>query len=79
MGEPFPGSQYLLAWADVLRELKTISPTGKKATMNIRLDAQGQRIWSGEQVEIGHNYQSVTRKEFNLERGSPLNYKVPKE
>ena len=77
-GEPFPGSQYLLAWADVLRELKTISSTGKKATMNIRLDAQGNRIWSGEQVEIGHNYQSVTRKEFNLERGSVLNYKAPK-
>jgi len=75
--EPFPGSQYLLAWADELCELKTISPTGKKATMNIRLDAEGNRIWSGAQVEIGHNYQSVTRLEFNLERGAAVQYQIP--
>ena len=75
--EPFPGSQYLLAWADELSELKTISPSGKKATMNIRLDQEGNRIWSGEQVEIGHNYQSVTRLEFNLERGAHIQYQIP--
>lgn len=77
--EPFPGSQYLLAWADELSELKTISSTGKKATMNIRLDQHGGRIWSGEQVEIGHNYQSVTRREFNLERGAHVRYQIPVE
>ena len=76
-GEPFPGAKYLLAWGDVLTELKTIAPSGKKATMNIRLDAEGNRIWSGAQVEIGHNYQSVTRKDFNLERGSSIGYTVP--
>jgi len=32
-GELFEGSQYLLAWADELKELKTICHTGKKATM----------------------------------------------
>ena len=78
-GEPFPGSQYLLAWADELSELKTISPSGKKATMNIRIDQDGNRIWSGEQVEIGHNYTSVTRLEFNLEKGSPIEYQIPKK
>ena len=36
-GEPFEGSNYLLAWADNLAEIKTIS-SGKKATMNARLD-----------------------------------------
>ena len=77
--EPFPGSQYLLAWADELAELKTISSTGKKATMNIRLDQNGERIWSGEQVEIGHNYQSVTRREFNLERGAQVQYQIPED
>lgn len=77
--EPFPGSQYLLAWADELSEIKTISPSGKKATMNIRLDAEGNRIWSGEQVEIGHNYQSVTRLEFNLERGAAVQYSIPQD
>ena len=74
--EPFPGSQYLLAWADELSEIKTISPSGKKATMNIRLNLEGERIWSGEQVEIGHNYQSVTRLEFNLERGAAVQYSI---
>ena len=29
-GEPFEGSKYLLAWADVLGEIKTICYTGKR-------------------------------------------------
>jgi len=37
-GEPFEGSQYLLAWADELIEIKTICHCGKKATMNMRVD-----------------------------------------
>ncbi|HWS77907.1 MAG TPA: thymidine kinase, partial [Thermomonas sp.] len=32
-GELFEGSQYLLAWADELQEIKTICHSGKKATM----------------------------------------------
>ena len=32
-GELFPGSASLLAWADILSELKTICCCGKKATM----------------------------------------------
>lgn len=36
LGEPFPGSQYLLAWAEELMEIKTICHCGSKATMNIR-------------------------------------------
>ena len=34
LGEVFPGSKYLLGWADVLGEIKTICRSGKKATMN---------------------------------------------
>lgn len=71
-GEPFPGSKYLLAWADELTEIKTICYTGKKATMNARIDAQGNRVWEGEQVEIGTNYVSLSRKEFQLDRVSPV-------
>ncbi len=71
-GEPFPGSKYLLAWADELIEIKTICHTGKKATMNARIDAQGNRVWKGEQIEIGTNYVSLSRKEFQLERVSPV-------
>ncbi len=65
-GEPFVGSQYLLIWADNLIEIKTICHCGKKAIMNIRLDAEGQVVKSGRQVYIGGNesYSSVCRKHF---------------
>ncbi|MDE2430697.1 MAG: thymidine kinase [Burkholderiales bacterium] len=54
-GEPFPGSAYLLTLADDIEELKNICACGKKATMNIRVDEQGQRIKEGEQIAIGGN------------------------
>lgn len=76
-GEPFEGSRYLLAWADTLTEIKTICRSGRKAIMNARLDAQGERVWDGSQVEIGHNYISVSRKEFNLLRASEIDYTPP--
>jgi thymidine kinase len=62
-GELFEGSQYLLAWADELQEIKTICHSGKKATMNVRIDAQGRALQDGPQVEIGGNerYVSVSR------------------
>ncbi|MEM1413234.1 MAG: thymidine kinase [Pseudomonadota bacterium] len=65
-GELFPGSQYLLAWADELEELKTICHTGRKATMVVRVDEHGYALREGSQVEIGGNdrYVSVSRKEF---------------
>ena len=65
-GELFEGSQYLLAWADNLVEIKTICHTGRKATMVVRVDAQGRAITDGPQVEIGGNdrYVSVSRGEF---------------
>ncbi|WP_101926240.1 MULTISPECIES: thymidine kinase [Luteimonas] len=65
-GELFEGSQYLLAWADELTESKTICHTGKKATMTVRVDAQGDAVQDGPQVEIGGNerYVSVSRAEF---------------
>lgn len=52
-GDPFPGSVMLLALADSLEETKTICHCGRKATMNIRLDADGVRVTEGEQVVIG--------------------------
>lgn len=65
-GEPFEGSQYLLALADQLIELKTICHCGKKATMNLRIDKQGNPITTGKQVDIGGNdkYLAVCRKHF---------------
>lgn len=52
LGKAFEGSATLLAVADDLEELKTICGCGKKATFNIRVDAQGNRILHGEQVAI---------------------------
>ena len=75
--EPFEGSQYLLAWADIISEIKTICHSGRKAIMNARLDANGKRVWDGSQVEIGHNYVSVSRREFNLLRASGIDYAPP--
>ncbi|MBJ7554237.1 thymidine kinase [Marinomonas spartinae] len=65
-GELFEGSQALLAWSDKLIELKTVCHCGSKATMVIRLDAQGIPVKEGAQVEIGGNdrYLSVCRKHF---------------
>ncbi|MEZ4287616.1 MAG: thymidine kinase [Polyangiales bacterium] len=73
-GEPFEGSKYLLAWAEDLVEIKTVGPSGKKATMNARLDANGDRVWEGSQVEIGDHYVSLSRKEFDLLRSSSIEY-----
>lgn len=63
---PFPGSTYLLAIADQLIELKTICHCGKKATMNMRIDAHGKKITAGDQVAIGGNdlYVATCRQHF---------------
>jgi thymidine kinase len=65
-GELFEGSQYLLAWADTLTEIKTICHSGSKATMVVRVDEHGHAVTQGPQVEIGGNerYVSVSRAEF---------------
>src|SRR4029077_12984116 len=66
LGELSEGSQYLLAWPANLIEIKTICHTGKKATMVVRVDAEGRAVTAGPQVEIGGNerYVSVSRAEF---------------
>ena len=65
-GELFTGSQHLLAWADKLIELKTVCWCGRKATMVVRKNAEGEVVTQGEQVHIGGNdtYQSLCRKHF---------------
>lgn len=66
LGEPFEGSKYLLAWAEDINEIKTICHCGRKATMNVRIDAQGRPVKSGQQIEIGGNdrYVSVCQQHF---------------
>jgi thymidine kinase len=73
-GELFPGSQFLLAWADELVEIKTICHCGRKATMNMRMNASGQVVRDGEQVLIGGNesYVSTCRLHFWLGQAQAL-------
>lgn len=77
-GEPFEGSKYLLTWADNLVEIKTICYCGRKATMNLRVDDQGQAVTEGTQIEIGGNerYISLCRIHFNQTLANPQNHHV---
>lgn len=65
-GELFEGSAALLGLADNLIELKAICACGRKATMNLRVDATGQAVRGGAQTEIGGNerYVAVCRRHF---------------
>ena len=65
-GKLFEGSEQLLAWADNLVEIKTICHCGRKATMVLRTDSEGQVIKEGAQIRIGGNelYVSVCRRHF---------------
>ena len=71
-GNLFTGSERLLAIADNLNELKTICHCGRKATMNLRVDAGGRAVREGEQIEIGGNerYVAVCRRHFKEGRAS---------
>ena len=71
-GEPFEGSKYLLAWSDTLTEIRTICKSGKKATMSARLDQDGNRIFEGEQIDIGYHYEPMARHMFQLDKVSPI-------
>ncbi len=77
LGEPFEGSKYLLAWSDIMGEIKTICHSGKKAIMNARLDKDGNRVTEGEQISIGLNYVALSRKQFGLDKISPVGYSPP--
>ena len=65
-GALFPGSGALLGIADALIELKAICHCGRKATMNLRIDANGSAVREGAQVEVGGNdrYVALCRRHF---------------
>jgi thymidine kinase len=66
-GELFPGSARLLAIADALVEIKSVCLCGRKATMNLRVDAAGHAVADGAQTEIGGNdrYVALCRRHFS--------------
>lgn len=65
-GELFPGSATLLGIADNLIELKAVCDCGRKSTMNLRVDENGDAVIDGAQTEIGGNdrYVAMCRKHF---------------
>src|SRR5687767_15052415 len=84
-GTLFEGSGALLALADTLVELKAICECGRKATMNLRVDADGYAVRAGAQTEIGGNdrYIALCRRHFMVRlreaegRQLPLTLKAP--
>jgi thymidine kinase len=70
-GNLFPGSAALLAWADEMREVRTICHCGKKATMVVRKGHDGRALKEGEQVVIGGNetYVSLCRRHWRAAMG----------
>ncbi|MEL6111610.1 MAG: thymidine kinase [Pseudomonadota bacterium] len=65
-GRLFEGSEALFALADQLKEMKSICHCGRKATMNLRINADGSAVTHGEKIEIGGNerYIPLCRKHF---------------
>ena len=51
----FPGAMRLMELADSLTEIKTVCSCGRKATVNARIDAEGNVITQGSQVFLGGN------------------------
>lgn len=69
-GKLFSGSHALLALADELREVRTICRCGRKATMVVRLGADGKVAKQGAQVSIGKEaYVSLCRRHWEEEMG----------
>lgn len=51
----FPGSRRLFEIAESISEIKSVCKCGAKATVNARLDDEGNVLFKGEQVCIGGN------------------------
>ncbi len=74
-GKLFPASASLLALADEMREVRTICHCGKKATMVVRTDDQGNVMATGVQIVVGGNerYVSLCRRHWRKEMGENAN------
>lgn len=64
--ELFPGSMWLLAWADVIEQIKTVCWCGNGANCNTRFTEEGDVIRDGDQVVLGGNdqYIALCRKHY---------------
>ncbi len=70
-GNFFEGSQWLMAWADTIEEVKTICWCGRKAICNARLDGRGGITKTGEQVVLGAGDKYVGLCRRHWKQGDP--------
>ncbi len=72
----FPGSERIMAVADVIQEMKAVCWCGRKATCNARYNEKGI-VRDGEQVMLGANddYMALCRKHFKLGMLGPVKQK----
>ena len=70
--ELFEGSQWLLAWADTIEEVKTICWCGKIAVCNARV-VDGKVAREGEQIVLGgsESYVSLCRRHWTQGKLAP--------
>ena len=71
----FPGSKRLMELADSMTEIKTVCACGKKATVNARIDENGNIVYRGNQVMLGGNdsYVAMCHKCWKEGRKNPRN------
>lgn len=67
--ELFPGSMWLLAWADVIEEIKTVCWCGKAAKCNARFNEHGI-VREGAQVVLGGNDSYIALCRQHLKEGN---------
>lgn len=51
----FPGARRLMELADSITEIKTVCACGRKATVNARIDSEGNVVTEGSQILLGGN------------------------
>lgn len=63
----FPASKRLFEISDTIEEMKSTCDCGGKASVNARVDSEGNIVTDGEQVEVGGDdrYVAYCRKCFN--------------
>lgn len=79
LGMPFEGSIYLLTWAQEITEIKTICHCGRKATMNMRIDASRQPVTEGQQIQVGGNESYLATCLYHFKEKVPAIQKYAKE
>ena len=64
MSRLFPASKRLMEIADDIKEVKSLCKCGRKASINARIDKDGNVITEGEQIEVGGDdrYEAMCRK-----------------